>query len=214
MKETVKISRTAGYLEKMFRVLNQHYFDSFIEEPIITIQSTPKAYGHVTVSKAWHKQNGEQRHELNIGAGTIDRPIESVVSTLLHEMIHLYNMQIGVQDCSRGGTYHNKCFRDAAMERDLDISYDPRIGWSITAPTEALIDFIIKEGWTDIRMGRLEGSAARGIGGGAGAAGTPTTPKPSSSRKYTCPCCKNSVRATKAVNIICGDCLEQMVLAI
>ena len=214
MKETVKISRTAGYLEKIFRVLNEHYFENVLEEPIITIQSTPRAYGHVTVSKAWHKQNGELRHELNIGAGTIDRPIESVVSTLLHEMVHLYNLQIGVQDCSRGGTYHNRRFRDAAMERDLDISYDSRIGWSITAPTEALIDFIINEGWTDIRMGRSEGFTARGIGGGAGAAGTPTTPKPSSSRKYMCPGCRTSVRATKTVNIICGDCLEPMVLAI
>lgn len=51
MKETIKTSRTAGYLEKIFRKLNEHYFASAIEEPIITIQSTPRAYGHITVSK-------------------------------------------------------------------------------------------------------------------------------------------------------------------
>lgn len=45
MKETVKTSRTAGYLEKIFRALNAKYFDNQLEEPIITIQSTPKAYG-------------------------------------------------------------------------------------------------------------------------------------------------------------------------
>ena len=75
MKETIKTSRSAGYLEKIFRVLNAHYFDGTLEEPIITIQSTPRSYGHVTIAKAWHKANGEQRHELNIGAGTLDRPI-------------------------------------------------------------------------------------------------------------------------------------------
>ena len=214
MKETIKTSRTAGYLEKIFRVLNAHYFSGELEEPIITIQSTPRAYGHVTVAKAWHKQNGEQRHELNIGAGTLDRPIESVVSTLLHEMVHLYNLQNGIQDCSRGGTYHNKKFRNAAVARDLDISYDSRIGWSITQPTETLIDFIITEGWSDICMGRDEGFSSRGIGGKAGGqAGRPAIPKPSSTRKYICPCCGNSVRATKSVNIICGDCMERMVLA-
>lgn len=58
MKQTIKTSRTAGYLEKIFRELNAHYFNNEIEEPIITIQSTPRAYGHVTVSKAWHKSNG------------------------------------------------------------------------------------------------------------------------------------------------------------
>lgn len=59
MKQTIKTSRAAGYLEKMFRSLNDHYFNGEVEEPIITIQSTPKAYGHVTVSKTWHKNNGE-----------------------------------------------------------------------------------------------------------------------------------------------------------
>lgn len=52
MKETVKTSRTAGYLEKIFRALNAKYFNGELEEPIITIQSTPRAYGHVTVAKA------------------------------------------------------------------------------------------------------------------------------------------------------------------
>lgn len=74
MKETVKTSRTAGYLEKIFRALNVKYFNGELEEPIITIQSTPRAYGHVTVAKAW--QRGDTtRHELNIGAGTLARPI-------------------------------------------------------------------------------------------------------------------------------------------
>jgi len=83
MKETIKTSRTAGYLEKIFRAVNARYFNGELEEPIITIQSTPKAYGHVTVAKSW--QRGEStRHELNIGAGTLDRPIENVVATLVH----------------------------------------------------------------------------------------------------------------------------------
>ena len=37
--------------------------------------------------------------------------------------------------------------------------------------------------------------------------------KPTHIRKYICPCCKNSVRASKAVNLICGDCMEKMELA-
>ena len=126
MKQTIKTSRTAGYLEKIFRALNAHYFDGAIEEPVITIQSTPRAYGHVTVAKAWQRADGGARHELNIGAGTLDRPIENVTATVLHEMVHLYNIQTGVQDTSRGGTYHNKRFREAAEARDLHISYDKR----------------------------------------------------------------------------------------
>ncbi len=213
MKQTIKTSRTAGYLEKLFRTLNERYFDNTIEEPIITIQSTPRAYGHITVAKAWRKGNGDLRHELNIAAGTLDRPIEEIVATLLHEMVHLINLQNGVKDCSRGGTYHNRKFKAAAEACDLRIDYDPRIGWSVTSPTEALIDFIISEGWADIRMSREDGCIARTPGRGSPdrTPTTPTTPKKSSTRKYICPDCKMSVRATREVNIICGDCMVKMI---
>ena len=216
MKETVKTSRTAGYLEKIFRALNERYFDGVLEEPVITLTDTPKAYGHVTVSKTWALANGEHRHELNIGAGTLDRDIADVVATILHEQVHLLHLQNGVQDTSRGWRYHNKRFRDAAEARDLKISYDPKIGWSITEPTEALIDFIISQGWQDIRMNREGGCTATGDPGrGAGAVGgIGTGPRrTSSTRKVLCPCCGQSVRATRHASIICGICHVPMVEA-
>ena len=43
MKDTIKTSRTAGYLEKIFRAINADWFGGELEEPIITIQSTPRA---------------------------------------------------------------------------------------------------------------------------------------------------------------------------
>lgn len=86
MKETVKTSRTAGYLEKIFRALNAKYFDNELEEPVITIQSTPKAYAHVTIGKAWQRGDTTRR-ELNIGAGTLDRSIFEIVASELHECI-------------------------------------------------------------------------------------------------------------------------------
>lgn len=70
MKQTVRTSRTAGYLEKIFRALNADSFNGELEEPVITIQDTPTAYGHVTVGKAWSVKDEHQR-ELNIAAGTL-----------------------------------------------------------------------------------------------------------------------------------------------
>lgn len=217
MKETIKTSRTAGYLEKIFRALNQDWFDGELEEPIVTIQSTPRAYGHVTVSKVW-KRKGEQRHEMNIGAETLERPIEDVVATIMHEAVHLYNLAHGAQDCSRGGSYHNKRFKEEAERRGLVIFHHEKYGWTLTEPSEALVDYIIQQGWTEIQMNRGGGwCPPPSVGGKAGNTGTNTgsteTPKKSSTRKYQCPCCKNSVRATKTVNLICGDCMKQMEVA-
>lgn len=216
MKELTKGSRALGALEKMYRQLNIDKFDGKLVMPIITIQSTPRAYGHVSCGKVWRSQVSEEgQYELNIGAGTLDRPIENTVSTLLHEMVHIYHLQNGIQDCSRGGSYHNRKFKEKAESVGLVIEYDKRIGWSITSPSENLIDYIISQGWSDILIGRSEGIRITGIGGsgkdGAGIDGVEK--KPSSTRKYMCPCCGNSVRATKEVRIICADCAELMELA-
>lgn len=212
MKELVKGSRALGYLEKMYRQLNQDKFGGELEEPIITIQSTPRAYGHVTIGKIW-KSGENRKYELNIGAGTIDRPIENVVSTLLHEMVHIYHLQHDIKDCSRGGTYHNKKFKEKAESVGLVIGHDKRIGYSITSPSDDLILYIAEQGWEDIRIGRDEGYTPRPSGGdnSTDSGSIPrggTEKKPSSTRKYQCPCCKMSVRATREVRIICADCAE------
>lgn len=210
MKQTTKTSRTAGYLEKIFRELNKDSFAGELEEPIITIQSTPGAYGHVTVSKIW-KAKETERYELNIAADWLERPIESIVATMLHEMTHLLNLQRGIQDCSRGGTYHNQKFRDEAEKHMISIEKDEKYGWTITSPTDELLQYIIEKDWDDIDMGRGNLRAKLGITGN----GLPKkprgddktdTPKKTGSRRYQCPKCKAIVRATKEVNIICADC--------
>ena len=87
MKQTVKTSRAAGQLEKMFRVLNQHYLEGKLPEPITSLKKTPSAYGHITCAKIW--QAGEEsKYEINISSATLNRPIEDTTATLLHEMVH------------------------------------------------------------------------------------------------------------------------------
>lgn len=98
MKELTSYNRVAGYLNKVFDLLNNEFFEGALSRPTITIQSTPKAYGHFTLSKdTWVSKLGET-HEINIGAGTLSRPIENVCATLLHEMVHYFNYENGIQD--------------------------------------------------------------------------------------------------------------------
>ena len=215
MKELTSYNRVAGYLNKVFDLLNAEFFEGTLSRPTITIQSTPRAYGHFSLREdTWVSKLGGT-HEINIGAGTLARPIEEVVATLLHEMIHYYNFENGVQDCSRGNTYHNRKFKAAAEAHGLTVTHSDKYGWSHTAPGEALLDFILENGLTDILINRNEfgGFRITGTGTHSGTGGSATPARTSSTRKYICPCCGNSVRATKAVNIACLDCNERMVLA-
>ena len=102
----------------------------------------------------------------------------------------------------RGSTYHNKRFKEEAEKRGLLIDYDPKIGHSITQPAPKT--FCTAQHWrnklTICRAGDLPDD-------------TPKAKKPSSTRKYVCPCCGQSIRATKEVNIMCMDYNQQMEVA-
>ena len=211
MKELTSYNRVAGYLNKIFDLLNDAYFESALSRPTITIQSTPKAYGHFSLREdTWLSKNGAT-HEINIGAGTLSRPIEEVTATLLHEMVHYYNYENGVQDCSRGNTYHNRRFKECAESHGLCVEHSDKYGWSHPTPSDGLLEFVLNNDLTDILLNRNEygGFHMTGTGAHNGVNGG-TAPRTSSTRKYACPCCGNSVRATKAINIACLDCNRQM----
>ena len=199
------ISQATKFLEDAFDALNKEYFENALPKPIITVQTSPKAYGHFTTSEVW--KDGQRKrayHEINIGAESLDRPIANTIATLVHEMVHFYCQVNDIQDTSRGNTYHNNRFKDEAEKRALSVEYDKRVGWSIIQPTPALRHFCTVQHWRN----KLTIARTGGMGGK-----DPKPKAPSSTRKYVCPCCGQSVRATKDVNLICADCAKPLVKA-
>lgn len=199
------ISQATKFLEDAFDALNKEYFDNTLSRPIITVQTSPKAYGHFTSAEVW-KDGARKKnyHEINISAESLDRPIANIIATLVHEMVHYFCCINEIQDTSRGNTYHNKRFKEEAEKRGLSIDYDAKIGWSITQPAPALKSFCTAQHWRN----KLTIVRSGGLGGAE-----PKPKKPTSTRKYACPCCGLSVRATRQVDIICADCGVHLVSA-
>ena len=199
MNELTTYTRAIFYLNQIYNLLNDEFFESVLSKPTITIQSTPKAYGHFTMREDTWASKGGNTHEISIGAGTLARPIEEVVSTMLHEMVHYYNFVTGVRDCSRNNSYHNKRFRDAAESHGLVVNRSKTYGWAHTSPSNRIVDFVQRHNLTDIQINRNDHINAANV-------------KNSSTRKYVCPCCGTSVRATKIVRIACVDCKRDLEL--
>lgn len=213
MKQTTKMSRAVNQLEHIYNALNTDFFQGALPVPIITVQSKPGTYGHCSVAKVW-KRTEEQTYELNIAAEVLNYPIEETLDTMLHEMVHLYCRENGIKEVSRGGRYHNGRFKAEAERRGLTCYQCGNAGWN-TRPGDNLVEYALEKGWNEIKIGRnnLPPAMRSGATGTAhGAAGTGSGERrPSSTRKLVCPKCGQSVRATKAVHIICGICLERMV---
>lgn len=213
MKQTTKMSRAVGQLEKIYFHLNEDFFEGDLPIPIITVQSKPGTYGHCSVAKVWQRPDGNT-YELNIAAEVLNYPIEETLDTMIHEMIHLYCREHDIKEVSRGGTYHNGKFKAEAEKRGLECYRCGQYGWN-TRPSEKLVEYALEKDWNEIRIGRnTAGAGIRTGSTGTSHGGADTNgggKRPSSTRKLVCPCCSNSVRATKVVRIMCMDCMQQMI---
>ncbi len=213
MKQTTKMNRAVGQLEHIYNTLNADFFGGILPMPIITVQSKPGTYGHCSRAKVW-RRGEEHTYELNIAAEVLNYPIEETLDTMIHEMVHLYCRENDIKETSRGGRYHNGKFKEEAEKRGLTCYQCGSYGWN-TMPGDNLVEYALNKGWNEIRIGRnhLPPAMRTGACGAAqgGAPGTEGGKRPSSTRKLVCPKCGQSVRATKAVHILCGDCMERMV---
>lgn len=195
---TEKYIETVAYLGKLYDFANERLFNGELKKPVITVQRDErnKTNGWWSVGKVWQENaEDEGEHELNMTAQQLNRPIGQIAATLIHEMCHQFASVNNMQDCSRSGTYHNKLFKKIAETHGLKVECVPQIGWShteLTEETAAMINEFVAENPTTViyRLPVVKGQ----------------TVKTSSTRKYICPVCGQSVRATKQVNIICADC--------
>lgn len=193
----MKMSDVITKLESLFDILNRVYFENALPKPVITVQSTPKAYGHCSTKKIWSNDTAGQ-YEINIGAEYLNRPSANTAATMCHEMVHLYCLVNDIADTCQKGRYHNKTFKTEAEARDLEIGYDRTVGYSLTEPTEAFKKTLEDNGFV------LEVPFAR------------VAPKPKAkaerekAHKYVCPICGQEVKTTADLSLICGVCEVRM----
>ncbi|RHU07129.1 SprT-like domain-containing protein [[Eubacterium] hominis] len=183
-------------LESLFSKFNERFYEGELQKPVITVSpdTTKGAYGWCTSWKAWtDSDDSEGYYEINMCAEHLNRKFEEVCSTLLHEMVHLWNLQNEIQDTSRNGSYHNKKFKDVAECHGLIIEKDKKYGWTLTSLNEEAKVFIKSLNADGFAIYRKKLAHIK------------STSK-QSTRKYVCPSCGCIIRATKEVRVICSDC--------
>ena len=193
---------TLTYFSKLYDFFNEKLFENELIKPMITISPDEKnkAYGWITRDRLWKGiETDEGAHEINLSAQFLNRSIFEIAATLLHEMCHQWAKVNGFQDTARSGSFHNKLFKKIAEDHGLDVEYVHGRGWTATRLSEAMIsllqEFIVENPQTLVyRKMPFKVKRIRDV----------------SIRKYVCPDCETCIRATKAVNVICGDCMKRM----
>lgn len=211
------MSEAVKALENLYDALNIHVarcYGAPIKLPVlITVQTKGKrsAYAWVTLGKTWQNKGQDFAYELNIAAETLARDFKDTFQTMIHEMLHLKNIELGIKDCSSTSQRHNKAFKEACDKVGLYVEQMGNYGWCRHGNFEGcseelrnVCDLFAAEHaeCVEALTIQMKDYNAPKLKGGK---------KKSNQVKYVCPCCGASVRATSKVNIMCADCNEMMV---
>lgn len=171
---------------------------------LLTIVQHKTAYGYfrhdaVKVNK---KGPGSKEpaivHEIALNPLHFNRPIEEVLSTLVHEQAHLWQAEFG----NPGKSHHNKEWADKMEEVGLMPSSTGQEGGKRTG--RKVSHYIIPGGAFDKAMKKckikfnLTGIAVEQV------------KKGSNRTKYTCPECGLNAYGKPELNITCGECEQQL----
>ena len=202
-------------LESLIGNFNSHFYDGKLPLPVITLSKTRKksVLGWCTIDRVWQEKDGIRYFEINLCPDHLDRPIEDICNTLLHEMVHLYNRENGIDDCSRNFRYHNKDFKKSAEQHGLFVEKHPNHGYAITTLRPETIDYIKSLNLSGFDLFRKEQGSENISNENGQGKGAKRKAKKSSSRKYICPQCKDLAETEKEKHIICGDCNLSMAFA-
>jgi predicted SprT family Zn-dependent metalloprotease len=204
-----KPTRTYSSLDAAYDHFNRELFGSQLPPCLITMQRHKGAYGYFSGGRfASLDKLEEVTDEIALNpAHFAGRTPAATLSTLVHEMAHLWQHHFGKP--SRA-SYHNKEWAAKMREVGLTPTDTGRPGGKDTGQK---VTHMIEEG------GRFDRACTAYLATGtailyhdrAGDGDAAARKKKTASKtKYTCPLCDMTAWAKPTAHLICGDCNEEM----
>jgi hypothetical protein len=215
-------------LQQAFDFFNAELFSGKLPSCIITLQREYRTYGYFS-NEAFESRTGDVADEIAMNPLHFgNRPVKDVLSTLVHEMVHLWQHHLGKPG---RGRYHNKQWAAKMEEIGLFPSDTGEPGGKRTG--DKMSHYIVEGGrydqaytkliagrdgftisWFDrisyllapIEISGTEGGSADDEDGD----GEPKRTNKSNRVKYSCPNCKLNVWGKPEIYVICGACDEAM----
>lgn len=218
----VTIEKITSELHNAYNLINAAFFENKLPVVAITIQSESRrklTMGWCTTKEVWGDKEGKiKMYEINLTPEFLDLDFYETMDTLMHEMVHLYNIVHGIQDVSRNGTYHNNKFKEQSIKRGFEYKSDKpdkKYGWSFSKLSQVTKDKLDKMAINKsvFAIARRSPAYFQQIEEG----NTPNNEEDGEEKensterkksfKWVCPSCEAILRTTKEeMNIICGDC--------
>ena len=202
-------ARTYEGLNEAYAHFNRELFANALPQCLITMQRKAKAYGYFAGGRFGSRDGKQITDEIALNPSHFaERTTEQSLSTLAHEMAHLWQHHYGKP--SRTG-YHNKEW--AAKMREIGLipsdtgqpggkEVGQRVSHYIEQGGRFQIAFqkLAAAGFADFYVELWDEQEAK----------KKRKAKAASKTKYTCPSCAANAWAKPGAKLICGECDELM----
>ena len=128
------INETITHINDMYLAFNRELKAELPENVVFSLIPNRSSKGRFL---GWFAQNRwakgtDTLHEINIASDKLDRDVDGIAETILHEMVHLKNNINGVSDCTNT-QYHKKSFKTVAESFGLTVERMKNKGYALTS---------------------------------------------------------------------------------
>ena len=144
-------TETYTELQTAYDFFNKHLFADELPACLITLQREKRTYGYFSRQRFVGRANGQKVDEIAMNPSYFAiRTIAETLSTLVHEMVHLWQFHLGKPGRR---SYHNKEWAVKMEEIGLCPSHTGRPGGRRTG--EQMDHYIVEGGLFDVVCSRL-----------------------------------------------------------
>jgi predicted SprT family Zn-dependent metalloprotease len=173
-----------------------------LPDTLITLNRKPHSYGHFSANKLITRGGALRRQELSLNPDHfVGRTDEEIMSTLVHEMTHDWQYQLGAPGAR---SYHNKEWAAKMKTIGLYPSNSGAAGGRETG--QRMSHYIMRPGPFAESFARLAATGWR--------LNLESTPRPEDSNgtrkdkpKYTCAACRLNAWGKPRIRLACVECL-------
>jgi predicted SprT family Zn-dependent metalloprotease len=202
---TIEITET---LQHAFEHYNRELFNDSLPSCMITLNRKKSARGYFAKERFVDRIDGDKYHEIALNPDSFeDRDDKSILSTLAHEMCHMWQSEHGIKKAKNG--YHNQEW--VAKMKTIGLKPYSLTTGDIGTGTKVTHDVI--------SFGLFDSSTSNFLSNGHSigyqsvlAEQKESLPRKKYSFSFVCPKCGDWAKSHKNRKLVCGECLEMMVM--
>lgn len=203
MNDTITQAEYRAF-QQAYDFFNAELFGGTLPAVLVTLQRHARAYGYFSPERFIGRTQKEAAHELAMNPDHFGRTDELILSTLVHEMAHVWQKAHGRMP-RRG--YHDKQWAAKMKEVGLHPSDTAQPGGKETG--QNMGHYIVEGGRFAVAFAKLQATGFKLRWQSRIEVDPKRKAKKASKTKYTCPICGINAWAKPETQLICGECYEE-----